>query len=142
VMVSVTAIFANVVLSLVLVNAFGFRGLALATSIAAILNGGILVLALRSRLNGIDEQRLLMVLVKVTFAALIMAVTAWAINAAMTSAIPGSIVLLRTVRLAAAIVGGLVVLAVSAFWLRLEEFDDLTAAFRARIPRVVRFGSR
>jgi len=142
VIVSVTAICANVVLSLLLVNALGFQGLALATSIAAILNGGILVLVLRRSLNGIDGGRLMVVFGKISLAAVAMALTSWGIHAGLMVAAPGAFILVRAIRLGAAIGGGLVVLALSASWLRLEEFDDVTSVLRSRIPRVVRSGSR
>ena len=40
----------------------GFRGLALATAVAALGNGGLLVLLLRRRLGGIEAKRLTVVL--------------------------------------------------------------------------------
>jgi len=55
---SLAAIAVNVVLSVSLAGSMGFRGLALATSIAALASGGLLVLLLRRRLQGIEGRRL------------------------------------------------------------------------------------
>ena len=56
VLVSVGSIAVNIVLSLVLVRSLGFRGLALGTSLAAIVNGATLMVLLRRRLDGIDGR--------------------------------------------------------------------------------------
>jgi putative peptidoglycan lipid II flippase len=138
--VSLATIAANVALSLSLVAAIGFRGLALATSIAALFNGSLLVLLLRRRLGGMEGRRLTLVLGKIALAALVMAGTAWGINAVLLTVAPGPAVLLRAGRLAAAIGGGLVVLAASATLLRIEEFQEALGALRARVPDVVRSG--
>src|SRR3989442_783974 len=73
---SVAAIAGNVLFSVFLVTLMGFRGLALATSIAALGNGGLLVVLLRRRLKGIDGRRLAIVLTKVLAAAAMMALAA------------------------------------------------------------------
>ena len=52
------AIAVNVVASLALVRAIGFRGLALGTSIAALVNAALLLGLLRRRLGGLDGRRL------------------------------------------------------------------------------------
>src|SRR5207244_9156719 len=70
---SVAAIAGNVVFSIALVAVMGFRGLALATSIAALGNGGLLALLLGRRLNGLDGERLALVFTKILVAAGMMA---------------------------------------------------------------------
>ena len=121
---SIAAIVVNVLLSVSLVASMGFRGLALATSMAALANGGLLVLLLRRRLKGIEGERLMIVLTKVLAAAAAMAVAAWGIEHAMTALLPGQQIVMRGVRLLTAIGGGLVVLAVAAKMLRIDELDD------------------
>ena len=51
---AVVALVANLILSAILVGPFEVRGLALAISLAAILNAGLLFWTLRSRLEGLD----------------------------------------------------------------------------------------
>ncbi len=126
---SIAAIVANILLSVPLAAWIGFRGLALATSMAALANGGLLLLLLRRRLKGIDGARLTIVWTKVLAAAAAMAVAALGIEYVMTALWPGQHVLLRGVRLLTAIGGGLVVLAVAAKLLRIDEFDDAVGVF-------------
>ena len=83
--VSIATIVGNVLFSISLVALMGFRGLALATSIAALGNGGLLVVLLRRRLKGIEGERLAIVLTKVLVAAAAMAVAAWGIEYVMTA---------------------------------------------------------
>jgi putative peptidoglycan lipid II flippase len=132
--VSGVTILANVILSVALVTSLGFRGLALATSIAALINGGALVYLLRRRLNGLDGSRLGSVLVKVVAASIAMAATAWGINAGLATLAPGRIFLLQAGRLFAAILGGMLVLAAAARLLRIEEFEDALSVLRTRVP--------
>jgi putative peptidoglycan lipid II flippase len=113
----------------------GFRGLALATSIAALGNGGLLVVLLRRRLKGIEGERLAIVLTKVLVAAATMAIAAWGIEYVMTELLPGRQILLRGVRLVTAIGGGLVVLAVAAKLLRIEEFEDALGLARGNLSK-------
>jgi putative peptidoglycan lipid II flippase len=132
---SVAAIVVNVLLSVTLVGFMGFRGLALATSIAALANGGVLVLLLRRRLNGIEGRRLAIALTKVIVAAAAMAVAAWGIEHVMMGWLPGRQILWRGVRLLTAIGGGLVVLTVAAKMLRIVEFEDALALVRAQFTK-------
>jgi len=121
---SLAAIAVNVVLSVSLAGSMGFRGLALATSIAALASGGLLVLLLRRRLQGIEARRLTIVLTKVLAAAAAMAVAAWGIEYLMTGLLPGQRIAIRGVRLLAAIGGGLLVLVLAAKTLRIDELED------------------
>ena len=56
--VSTASMAINVVAAVLLVQAAGFRGLALATSLAALVNGGALLMLLRQHLHGFDGRRL------------------------------------------------------------------------------------
>lgn len=133
VVVSVATMAVNVVLSVWLVGVMGFRGLALGTSIAALVNGAALIFLLRRRLDGIDGRRLTMTVLKVGGAALLMAAAAWTIERVMATAIPGGSLAAQTVRLGAAIGGGIVILAAATKVLRIEELDDALAILRRRL---------
>ena len=121
---SLAAIVVNIILSVGFVASIGFRGLALATSMAAFANGGLLVLLLRRRLNGIEGERVMIVLTKVVAAGAAMAVAAWGIEYEMTAWLPGQHILMQGTRLMAAIGGGLVVVAIAAKMLRIAPFED------------------
>jgi putative peptidoglycan lipid II flippase len=133
--VSVAAILGNVLFSVSLVALMGFQGLALATSVAALANGGLLAVLLRQRLQGIEGERLSMVLIKVLVAAAAMAVAAGGVDYVMTGLLPGRHIPLQVVRLSIAIGGGLVVLALTAKLLKIEEFDDALRLVTANLAR-------
>src|SRR5262249_52237981 len=121
--VSGLVIVVNVIASVALVRAMGFAGLALGTSIAAIVNAAVLLWLLRARLGGLDGRRLLTALAKVTLSSIVMAAAAVAIQRGMDGAISGSALTVRAPRLTISISGALAVLASAAKLLRVEEFD-------------------
>jgi putative peptidoglycan lipid II flippase len=135
--VSALVIFVNVLISIALVHAMGFAGLALATSIAAVANAAILVWLLRGRLDGLDGRRLLMTLAKVTLAAGVMAVTTVAIQHAMDRVAPGAHLSMRALRLMTSIGGGIAALAGVAKILGVEEFDDASALVLGRVRKLL-----
>ena len=126
-MVSVTV---NFVLSLLLVRVLGFTGLALSTSIAALVNASMCVALLRGPLNGVGGRALMFALGKVLVAsaAMIAAVTLtrWAL--------PSSATHVGTLRQAGSllmmIAVGVAALMGSAHLLRIEELDVVASAIR------------
>jgi putative peptidoglycan lipid II flippase len=134
---SVGTIALNVVLCVVLVRVMGFTGLALSTSIAAIVNGITLVWLLRQRLRGIEGKRLMVVLVKVTCAAAVMAFAAFVVDGVMNTLVPGAALVAQVIRLTASIGCALTVLGVTAKLLRITEFDEMRALFLARVQKLL-----
>jgi putative peptidoglycan lipid II flippase len=132
---SIIAITGNILCSILLARLMGFRGLALATSMAALGNGGLLVLLLRHRLAGIDGERLAIVFTKALAAAIAMAVAAVGIEYGTAMLWPGQQVLVRGFRLFAAIVGGLAVLAAVATILRVDEFQNAVTVIRSQLAK-------
>jgi putative peptidoglycan lipid II flippase len=135
--VSSVVILVNVAVSVALVRALGFAGLALGTSIAAVANAAILLWLLRGRLDGLDDRRLLVTLAKVTVAASVMAVAAVAIQHAMDRVTPGTQLVMRTLRLTASIGGGLAALAVAAKILGVEEFEEASEMVLGRVRKLL-----
>jgi putative peptidoglycan lipid II flippase len=133
--VSVCTIAANIAFSLLLVRTSGFLGLALATSLAALANGGILLLLLRQRLRGINGAALTVSLFKVTTAACVMALATLGIEYGSTAIVSGQSVAAQTLRLGLAIGGGLATLAACARLLRIREFAEAIALVRSRLSR-------
>jgi len=133
--VSVGAIAVNVVASVLLVRAIGFAGLALGTSLAAMVNAALLLALLRRRLGGLDGRRLLSTLLKVAAASAVMAVAAVAIQRVMERALPGAHLTPQALRLGATIAGSLMALAMMATLLRVEAFDDTVEMVTARIRK-------
>jgi putative peptidoglycan lipid II flippase len=132
VIVSAVSIAVNVVASIVLVRVMGFSGLALGTSIAAMVNAAVLIWLLRTRLDGLDDRRLLMTACKIVVSAAVMAAASLFILRVMEGVVPGPHLMMQTVRLAASIGGGLAVLAAMATILHVDEFAEAVATIRQR----------
>ncbi len=135
VIVSVLSVGVNLALNLVLVRVLGFKGLALGTAIAAILNAVVLLWLLRRRLGGLDGRRVAVSLTKIAVASAVMGVAAHV----MPRGLPGDACggeLAKIARVAGAIAVALLVLAASARLLRIQEFNEATSRVLAR------FGSR
>jgi putative peptidoglycan lipid II flippase len=137
VLVSAGTIGLNVLLSVTLVRVLGFSGLALSTSIAALANGAVLVWLLWRHLGGLLGRSLLVVLVKVSLAAIVMAAAAVAIDDAMEVLAPGTHFLAQMIRLGVSIGGALVVLALTAKLLRLAEFDEGLSMVQRRVRKLL-----
>jgi putative peptidoglycan lipid II flippase len=136
-MVSVGAIGVNVIASVALVRAMGFQGLALGTSIAAIVNAALLLGLLRHRLGGLEGRRLLVTLLKVTGSSLVMALVAAAMPYAMDRVAPGTQLVMQAVRLGATILVSLTALAVMANILRVEAFHDAVEMVATRVRKAL-----
>jgi putative peptidoglycan lipid II flippase len=136
--VSVCTIVVNVALSVWLVRAMGFRGLALGTSIAALANGLLLAGLLHRALDGIDARRLAIVLLKTVAAGGAMTAVTLAVQTALQTALPGEHASVQAARLAASIGLGLVALAGCARLLRIREFEDVMDALKHTGTKVAR----
>ena len=73
--VSVISIAANLAINLVLVQVLGYRGLALGTAMAALINAVVLLWLLRGRIGGIDGGRVAVSMIKIVAASLVMALS-------------------------------------------------------------------
>jgi len=137
VLLSTVSIAVNILLSLALVNRLGFRGLALATALAALVNGGGSLILLRKRLGGLDERRLAATCGKTVVAALGMTACVLIIVHGLSTIAPDGGLALEAVRVAAAIGGGLFTLAIGAKLLRISEFDEMVAEMRTRAQKLL-----
>jgi putative peptidoglycan lipid II flippase len=127
VLVSVASVAANLGMNLVLVRVMGFRGLALGTAIAAVLNAGLLLWLLGRRLDGLDGWRVLVAFLKIAGASALMGLAAYFMNQWLAGELPGRGELVKLVRLAASMATGVIVLLLSARLLRIAEFDEALA---------------
>ncbi len=130
-------IIVNVAASVALVRVIGFQGLALGTSVAAIVNAAALLWMLRRRLGGIEGGRLLATLLKVTLSAVLMAVAAIVIQLAMDRVAPGPRLAAQAIRLATSIGGSMAVLAAAAKVLGIEEFDGAVEMIQGRVRKLL-----
>jgi putative peptidoglycan lipid II flippase len=135
VVVGIVTVLLNAALSVALVRGttLAYRGLPLATSMAAIFNCVVLMLLLRQRLRGIDGRRLTSTIIRITIASMAMGATAFAADRTLSGALPDGRFTNEVLRLAIAIVSALGVLAASAFLLRIREFRLAFDAMTRRI---------
>jgi putative peptidoglycan lipid II flippase len=124
VLVSVLSVAANLAMNLALVRVMGFRGLALGTGIAALLNAGLLLWLLGRRLEGLEGRRILIAFTKITLASAVMAAAAYGASEWLATALPGPGEVLKAVRVFAAIGAGVLTLMAAARVLRIAEFDE------------------
>jgi putative peptidoglycan lipid II flippase len=136
VVASIVTVAVNVVLNIALVRAMGFAGLALGTSLAAIVNAILQLVMLRRELGGIEMRRIAMTFLKATLAALLMAAAAWAADLWLQANLPGTAIVMRGARVAGAISVALAVLSAAAWVLRLHEFEEARTMIVQRVHRL------
>ena len=136
--ISTAAIVVNLVLSVWLVRGMGFAGLALATSLAAIVNGALSLFALRARVDGIRGRDLGATFAKVLGASAVMAVAVEATSRGMTALAPGDAEIVQALRLFVAIGVGVVALAAAGHLLGITEVSAFLLALRRRTRVVFR----
>ena len=124
VIVSVITVIVNAVLNVMLVQAMGYRGLALGTSIAALFNATVLFILLRRSLGGLNERRLASSLLRITVASGVMGAVAVLMDRWLPSVIPGGHVGWEIVHVALAIGAALAALMLAAWILRVRELND------------------
>lgn len=133
--VSVLSVAVNLGLNLVLVRVMGFRGLALGTAIAALLNATLLLWLLDRRLDGLDGRRILVAFLKIAAASVVMAAAAYYTSEWLTTAVPGRGELAKLLRVTASIAAGILALLAAAKLLRIAEFDEaLGRVLRRPVP--------
>ncbi len=121
--ISFVTVLANAALNFALVQVMGYRGLALGTSIAALLNAGLLLVMLRRRLGGIDGGAIASALAADCGGG--GADGRWprpAPTRSLPTRIPGNGLVAQLVRVGTTIGVALAVLAVSAHVLRVPQF--------------------
>lgn len=136
VMASVASVVTNIVLNTVLVRVMGFAGLALGTSLAAIVNAAIQLLLLRRELGGIQAGRVAITFLKTTVAAAAMAVAAWYTESWMHQLVPDNSIVMQALRVGVAIAVALAVLSLAAWILRLREFEEARGMVLGRLRRL------
>ena len=133
---SLGSIAANAILAVALAKAMGFRGLALATSLAALIHGTLSLVLLGRRLNGVNAAALGLLFVKTIVAGGVMAVVAVTVEPWLVAVMPGRSGTMQAVRLALTIAAALVVLSAVSRLLRIRELEDVLLFARERVREV------
>ena len=116
--------------------AFGYRGLALSASVAALFNAVTLAFLLRRSLGGLELGRVAGTLGKVVVAGACMAATAWWGELWLAGLAPGPSLAAQVLRLGGAIAAAMAVLGVSAQLLGIREFEEVRDAVLGRLRRM------
>jgi putative peptidoglycan lipid II flippase len=134
--ISFIAVLANAALNYALVHAMGYRGLALGTSIAALLNASLLLVMLSRRLGGIEGRSIASALVRILIAAGVMGAAAIGIHGVLVAQLPSGRLIPQIVRMTVTIGVALAVLAASAHILRVPQFAEGVALVTRRLQRL------
>jgi putative peptidoglycan lipid II flippase len=135
VQVSAMTVVVNASLNVGLQQVLGFRGLALGTSVAALFNATTLFVLLRRELGGLHERRLATTFVRIALASAAMGAAALLTDRVGAAVLPGSNIVIQTLRLGTTIGTALVVLAVTARMLQIREFTEAFTMVTQRIRR-------
>ena len=136
--VSVVTVTVNAALNFTLMNVMGYRGLALGTSVAALFNATTLLVLLRSHFHGLEERRLLSAMARIGIASALMGATAFYSHELLQEWLPSHAFVAQALRLSATIGLAIVVLAGSAWLLRIREFNEGVAMISRRLRRASR----
>ncbi|MGH2604495.1 MAG: polysaccharide biosynthesis C-terminal domain-containing protein, partial [Dehalococcoidia bacterium] len=126
---------ANLLLNLWLVRVLGFRGLALGTAIAAVLNAVVLLALLSRRLDGLDGHRIADSAVRILLASAVMGLVVWSTSAWLSTAVPLDGFWGRLVSVFTSIAAGVFSLVAAARLFHIEELDDAMRRIAARFGR-------
>jgi putative peptidoglycan lipid II flippase len=135
VIVSVIAVLTNAVLNINLVRTMGYTGLALGTSLAALLNATVLFVLLRRALGGLNERHLLGAFVRIAIASAAMAVAAKFTERWLSAALPQQTIVWQVVRVGLEIGAAVATLAAAAWILRIKEFHESVQMVLRRFRR-------
>ena len=136
VMVSAGSVLVNVALNLALVRVMGYRGLALGTSITAIVNATVQLWLLRREINGLDEARMAASLVRVLVAAAVMGAIAATVQAGLERVLPGDALAPQALRLLITIMVSMGTLVAAAQVLRIREYGEARDLVIGRLRRI------
>lgn len=137
VMVSAGSVVVNIIFSVTLVRLMGYRGLALGTSITAIVNAAIQLLLLRREIHGIDGSRIAASLARVIVASAVMGAVTWAAQRMLINVMPGVSLMTQAMRLLIVITVSLAALVATAQLLRIQEFAEARDLVVGRLKRMI-----
>jgi len=138
VIVSAASVVVNVVLNVALVRYMGYRGLALGTSLTAIINASVQLFLLRQEIHGLEGARVATSFARVVIASLVMGAVTMAAHATMLDVVPGDALAAQVVRLLITIAIALIVLVSAAQLLRIREYGEARDLILGRLRRITR----
>jgi putative peptidoglycan lipid II flippase len=137
VMVSAASVIVNVVLNVMLVRSMGYRGLALGTSITAVVNAGLQLYLLRREIKSLNGSRIASSFARVIVASAVMGVATALTYNTMLGIMPGSDLMAQITRLLLTIIISLVTLTAAAQVLRIQEYGEARDLVLGKFKRMV-----
>ncbi|MBY0492683.1 MAG: murein biosynthesis integral membrane protein MurJ [Cyanobacteria bacterium] len=137
VMVSAGSVLVNIALNITLVRVLGYRGLALGTSITAIINASVQLFLLRREIHGMHGSRIAASFMKVIVASAVMGGVTWIVHETMISWLPGDSLASQMLRLLVTIALSLAALVGAAQVLRIQEYAEARDLIVGRFRRMV-----
>ena len=134
--VSAASVIVNIALNVTLVRIMGYRGLALGTSITAIVNASIQLLLLRREIHGLNGSRIAASLARVGAATVVMGGVTSGTYRTMLEVLPGGALGIQIVRLLTTISISLATLTAAAHVLRIREFAEARDLVLGRFKRM------
>lgn len=136
VLVSASSVIVNIALNVTLVRVLGYKGLALGTSMTAIVNAAVQMWLLRREIHGIEGSRIAASFARVAIAAAVMGAASWATLAGLIAILPGPSLPMQIVRLLITIGVSLLTLTAAAHVLRIPEYGDARDMVLKKLRRV------
>jgi putative peptidoglycan lipid II flippase len=135
--INIAAVTVNTLANLLLVFALdlGVQGLALGYAVAYLFAAGASLVILRRRTGRLDERRILGTILRVTVAAAVTAVAARLVAEALGRIVGVAGIGSQAVQVFGAVLAGMLVFAVAALILRIEEVDTVRRTVMARMRR-------
>ncbi len=135
-LVSIVQMFANVILSFILLPIFDIPGLAMAFSIATVIQLALLWLLLRKKIGTLHELRALIALSKISVSALLMAITVQALKTPLAAIVDMTRFWGIATQGAVAGIAGFIVYGTFCRILKLQEMLHLQASLKRRWLRM------
>jgi peptidoglycan biosynthesis protein MviN/MurJ (putative lipid II flippase) len=129
-------VLANIILNVTFVKSFGYRGLALGTSITAILNASVQLFLLRREIHGIQGSRIAASFARVVVAAGVMGIATAAAHWQLLGIMPGTALTTQILRLFTTIIIALMTLAGMAQILHIQEYGEARDLILGRLKRM------
>jgi putative peptidoglycan lipid II flippase len=114
----------------------GYRGLALGTSMTALVNATLQLWLLRREIGGLEGRRILASLARVVVAAGVMGGITWSVHMLLLRTVPGGAFVIQASRLFTTITVSLVALVAVAQLLRIPEFAEARDLVVGRLRRM------
>jgi putative peptidoglycan lipid II flippase len=136
-LISLLSIAINFAMNWSLVGLLQERGLALSTSVVALLNFALLYFIMQKRIQGIEGSRTAGAIVKILLASAVMAAACWAVSQGVYH-FAGDNRVARLINVMASVSAGAGVFYLVAYWLGVEELKSAVGAIGGRFKRLVR----